>query len=182
MLSKEQLEKIANPVQADIGGTQSPIVTQMAIELLSLREISDDLKKPDPLVRELRRLLEVSESDVSYLGRQLAELKALEPFKYAVVGGDGEDVGTTKSLSDAEYMAIRYGGNVVPLFTASKPEEVNNFADIKCYSCSRLITIHQHAEADGFCPYCDAEIDLDGKEAGISNEFLTAAKPAEDKC
>lgn len=37
MLSKEQLEKIANPGENDIGGTQSPIVTQMAAELLDLR-------------------------------------------------------------------------------------------------------------------------------------------------
>lgn len=37
MLSREQLEKIANPVPADIGGSQSPIVTQMAAELLDLR-------------------------------------------------------------------------------------------------------------------------------------------------
>ncbi|WP_145544558.1 hypothetical protein [Yersinia massiliensis] len=51
MLSKEQLEKIANPVPADIGGAQSPIVTQMAIELLesraellSLREQLAELK------------------------------------------------------------------------------------------------------------------------------------------
>ncbi|EOF8761000.1 TPA: hypothetical protein ACTR19_004637, partial [Yersinia enterocolitica] len=57
------------------------------------------------------------------LREQIAELKAVEPFKYTVVGGDGEDIGTTKSLSDAEYMAIRYGGNVVPLFTAAKPAE-----------------------------------------------------------
>lgn len=44
MLSKEQLEKIANPVPADIGGTQSPIVTEMAMELLSLREQLAELK------------------------------------------------------------------------------------------------------------------------------------------
>ncbi|CNI15329.1 Uncharacterised protein [Yersinia frederiksenii] len=44
MLSKEQLEKIANPVPTDIGGTQSHIVTQMAIELLSLREQIAELK------------------------------------------------------------------------------------------------------------------------------------------
>ncbi|EOZ3196059.1 hypothetical protein ACQL2C_004531 [Yersinia enterocolitica] len=60
------------------------------------------------------------------LREQLAELKALPPFKYTVVGGDGEDIGTTKSLSDAEYMAIRYGGNVVPLFTAAKPAGESN--------------------------------------------------------
>ncbi|CNK93719.1 hypothetical protein [Yersinia kristensenii] len=44
MLSKEQLEKIANPVPADIGGTQNLIVTEMAIELLSLREQLAELK------------------------------------------------------------------------------------------------------------------------------------------
>lgn len=38
MLSKEQLEKIANQGPVDIGGAQNPIVTEMATELLSLRE------------------------------------------------------------------------------------------------------------------------------------------------
>ncbi|HDL6888328.1 TPA: hypothetical protein PXL93_004337 [Yersinia enterocolitica] len=60
-------------------------------------------------------------TELRSLREQLAELKALEPFKFAVVDGDGEDIGTTKSLSDAEYMAIRYRGNIVPLFTAAKP-------------------------------------------------------------
>ncbi|WP_145554893.1 hypothetical protein [Yersinia canariae] len=36
-LTEQQLQKIANPGESDIGGTQSPIVTQMATELLSLR-------------------------------------------------------------------------------------------------------------------------------------------------
>ncbi|HDM8411175.1 TPA: polyphosphate kinase [Yersinia enterocolitica] len=38
MLSKEQLEKIANQGPVDIGGAQNPIVTEMAAELRSLRE------------------------------------------------------------------------------------------------------------------------------------------------
>ncbi|HHH1510517.1 TPA: hypothetical protein ACPY8A_000205 [Yersinia enterocolitica] len=49
MLSKEQLEKIANPVPADIGGTQNPIVTEMAIELLSLRKQLAELKALEPI-------------------------------------------------------------------------------------------------------------------------------------
>lgn len=32
--------------------------------------------------------------------------------------------------------------------------------DITCYSCRRFITFQEHAEADGFCPYCDVEIEL----------------------
>ncbi|EPT3171639.1 hypothetical protein WFK89_15385 [Yersinia enterocolitica] len=49
MLSKEQLEKIANPGQADIGGAQNPIVTEMATELLSLREQLAELKALEPV-------------------------------------------------------------------------------------------------------------------------------------
>ncbi|HEN3466877.1 TPA: hypothetical protein ACPZQN_004636 [Yersinia enterocolitica] len=49
MLSEEQLEKIANPVPADIGGTQSKIVTEMAMELLSLREQLAELKQQKPI-------------------------------------------------------------------------------------------------------------------------------------
>ncbi|EQB9711665.1 hypothetical protein ACYZDC_001141 [Yersinia enterocolitica] len=45
MLSEEQLEKIANPGPVDIGGTQSPIVTQMAIELLESRAESLSLRE-----------------------------------------------------------------------------------------------------------------------------------------
>ncbi|MHA3727991.1 hypothetical protein ACX1IS_13725 [Yersinia enterocolitica] len=44
MLSKEQLEKIANQGPVDIGGAQNPIVTEMATELLSLREQMAELK------------------------------------------------------------------------------------------------------------------------------------------
>ncbi|ELW8977610.1 hypothetical protein SIN39_004125 [Yersinia enterocolitica] len=44
MLSKEQLEKIANQGPVDIGGAQNPIVTEMATELLSLREQLAELK------------------------------------------------------------------------------------------------------------------------------------------
>lgn len=32
---------------------------------------------------------------------------------------------------------------------------------IICWSCKKTITLTQHAEADGFCPLCDAEIELE---------------------
>ncbi|UCS82811.1 hypothetical protein vBYenSP400_21 [Yersinia phage vB_YenS_P400] len=48
MLSKEQLEKIANQGPVDIGGAQNPIVTEMATELLSLREQLAELKALEP--------------------------------------------------------------------------------------------------------------------------------------
>lgn len=45
MLSKEQLEKIANPLPVDVGGAQNPIVTEMAIELLESRAESLSLRE-----------------------------------------------------------------------------------------------------------------------------------------
>ncbi|HEN3625411.1 TPA: hypothetical protein U5E31_002057 [Yersinia enterocolitica] len=51
MLSEEQLEKIANPGPVDIGGAQNPIVTEMATELLSLREQLAELKQQKPIGR-----------------------------------------------------------------------------------------------------------------------------------
>ncbi|EKN6106275.1 hypothetical protein DVQ18_20080 [Yersinia enterocolitica] len=48
MLSKEQLEKIANQGPVDIGGAQNPIVTEMATELLSLREQMEVLNNLSP--------------------------------------------------------------------------------------------------------------------------------------
>ncbi|HHW4180227.1 TPA: hypothetical protein ACUVA9_004299 [Yersinia enterocolitica] len=55
---------------------------------------------------------------------------------------------------------------------------MGNVEAITCYSCRRFITFQQHAEADGFCPYCDVEIELDDKDAEMITESLTAAKPA----
>lgn len=94
MLSKEQLEKIANPGAADIGGTQSPIVTQMAIELLESRAESLSLRE------------------------QLAELKALPPVGY--VGNSDLYALSTGTLGCiAPYNAFEG----IPLFTAAKPAE-----------------------------------------------------------
>ena len=49
MLSREQLEKIANQGPVDIGGVQNPIVTEMATELISLREQLAELKALQPV-------------------------------------------------------------------------------------------------------------------------------------
>lgn len=41
--------------------------------------------------------------------------------------------------------------------------------DITCYSCRRFITFQQHAEADGFCPYCGVEIELTPSTLAVPN-------------
>ncbi|ENJ8187577.1 hypothetical protein ACVQFJ_004112 [Yersinia enterocolitica] len=95
MLSKEQLEKIANPGAADIGGTQSPIVTQMAIELLESRAESLSLRE------------------------QLAELKALDPVAWILNHGDGSSH-IEKDKRVADMFEIFAGNKTIPLFTAAK--------------------------------------------------------------
>ncbi|MFV8801342.1 zinc-ribbon domain-containing protein [Yersinia sp. LJYL362] len=64
------------------------------------------------------------------------------------------------------YMAGWNACRDAMLFTTAKPitlgaEDVNHKVDITCYSCRRFITFQQHAEADGFCPYCNVEIELE---------------------
>ncbi|EPA8164529.1 hypothetical protein ACQ69I_001736 [Yersinia enterocolitica] len=98
---------------------------EIARQLLSLREqlvllqgISDNLKKPDPLVRELRKLLEVSERDVLFLRNELAELKAFISNECFII--DPED---DENCIRAEYHT-KYG----ELFTAAKPSVENDIA------------------------------------------------------
>ena len=106
MLSKEQLEKIANPGAADIGGTQSPIVTQMAIELLESRAESLSLRE------------------------QLAELRALEPFGYidSVRTDNWNYINLKGETSTVAFISKTADGLMrkdyaMPLFTAAKPAE-----------------------------------------------------------
>ncbi|MDN0093946.1 hypothetical protein [Yersinia rohdei] len=98
MLSKEQLEKIANPGPADIGGAQNPIVTEMAIELLESRAESLSLRE------------------------QLAELKALPPIGQIVLSdydSDGTRTVRVACLHDQADWDNFQDGTL--LFTESKP-------------------------------------------------------------
>ncbi|HEC1651719.1 TPA: hypothetical protein R1156_003687 [Yersinia enterocolitica] len=83
MLSEEQLEKIANPGPVDIGGTQNPIVTEMATELLSLREQLAELKAwatNRAITDDARENENYTTLKIDYRQRQLRELlKAAKP-------------------------------------------------------------------------------------------------------
>ncbi|EPR2253402.1 hypothetical protein ACU01S_002519 [Yersinia enterocolitica] len=111
MLSKEQLEKIANPGPSDIGGAQSPIVTEMATELLSLRE---QLAEKEERLCRLRTSLEIEMKGHEAAERQLAELKALPPFAYATHRNTGVMWFVKDKPMCSEFVGI-------PLFTAAKP-------------------------------------------------------------
>ncbi|EKN6271906.1 hypothetical protein DVP66_00290 [Yersinia enterocolitica] len=77
MLSKEQLEKIANQGPVDIGGAQNPIVTEMATELLSLREQFAELKEwatNRAITDDARENENYTTLKIDYRQRQLREL------------------------------------------------------------------------------------------------------------
>ncbi|HFF8640438.1 TPA: hypothetical protein ACGE8N_001753 [Yersinia enterocolitica] len=97
MLSKEQLEKIANQGPVDIGGAQNPIVTEMATELLSLREQLAELKTLEPF----------------------GYIDAVHNWNYINLKSE---LNTVAFISKTPDGLIRpdYG---MPLFTAAKPAE-----------------------------------------------------------
>lgn len=55
---------------------------------------------------------------------------------------------------EAELAALKAESEIIPVIT--------------CYSCRKEMTRDQHAEADGFCPHCDVEIELDEEDKIIT--------------
>lgn len=55
---------------------------------------------------------------------------------------------------EAELAALKAESEIIPVIT--------------CYSCRKEMTRDQHAEADGLCPHCDVEIELDEEDKIIT--------------
>lgn len=103
MLSKEQLEKIANQGPVDIGGAQNPIVTEMATELLSLREQMAELKALPPFSWGL-----ADKDGNAYLSE-------------CCIGDEGCMIDEAEAYN--YELEPEHHIHAVPLFTASKPAE-----------------------------------------------------------
>lgn len=61
----------------------------------------------------------------------------------------------------------------LPLYAAPVLPKQPESESIMCWSCKKTITLTQRAEADGFCPLCDAEIELESAQPVIpeQNDF-----------
>ncbi|HDW8050323.1 TPA: hypothetical protein RM804_001873 [Yersinia enterocolitica] len=103
MLSKEQLEKIANQGPVDIGGAQNPIVTEMATELLSLREQMAELKALPPFSWGL-----ADKDGNAYLSE-------------CCIGDEGCMIDEAEAYN--YELEPEHHIHAVPLFTAAKPAE-----------------------------------------------------------
>lgn len=61
-------------------------------------------------------------------------------------------------------------GAGTPLYAAPVLPKQPESESIICWSCKKTITLTQHAEADGFCPLCDAEIELEPAQPVIPEQ------------
>ncbi|CNK49441.1 Uncharacterised protein [Yersinia enterocolitica] len=172
MLSKEQLEKIANPVAADIGGTQSPIVTEMAIGLLSLSEqLEAERQRADALQTErdeFRRRLKLERSILEDTEKQLAELKALPAIPKELFE-IGELIRTQDNrITDQPFFAVMVKREII----SSEDHDYDRICWVENQSgdyCEATDTQHRRLEAiyqgkyevrDGWDRYAMKEIDV----------------------
>ncbi|WP_186368216.1 polyphosphate kinase [Yersinia rochesterensis] len=152
MLSKEQLEKIANQGPVDVGGTQNPIITEMATELLSLRE---QLEAANKIITHKEWLIGLAKDEhESTIARaesaeqQLEALKALPPVAEVVSKfGDPEAFGEREIKLLIDLRGVPYG---TQLFTAAKPSAlprhtfsmlVNELRDVPAIGCKRELIV-----------------------------------------
>ncbi len=66
--------------------------------------------------------------------------------------------------TDSDFVGLgesTHGIHSTPLYAAPVLPKQPESESIICWSCKKTITLTQHAEADGFCPLCDAEIELE---------------------
>jgi len=123
-------------------------------------------------IHELKILPEYFESVVS--GKKKAELRRNDRHFSA---GDklllrewsleheysGRFVGCTiTDIADVSSLAKGYVLLSIEFPVLSGPDDVDHF---ECWSCHKVVTYKQLAEADGFCPFCYAEIELQLKPA-----------------
>ena len=111
------------------------------------------------------------------------EMAALRRFWECATDGEGYDVeksmmqrlaemGLVHRKSGAYYMATEFGLYVLGEYTMERAaqldggQEGSKVENVKsCWSCGRVYTNAQRANADGHCPHCSAEVVQDGSES-----------------
>lgn len=88
-----------------------------------------------------------------------AALDLLSHGQAALIHKDAE----TTTFIEEEYR------DVVPLFTYAPAVASGE----NCWSCGKFFTYAQHSECDGYCPHCDAPVDLDEGEEGTAPPATT---------
>nr|WP_279079308.1 hypothetical protein [Hafnia alvei] len=75
--------------------------------------------------------------------------------------------------TDSDFVGLgesTHGIHSTPLYAAPVLPKHPESESIICWSCKKTITLTQHAEADGFCPLCDAEIELEPAQPVIPEQ------------
>ncbi|MEI7177073.1 protein Eaa [Pectobacterium carotovorum] len=95
---------------------------------------------------------------------QLAELRRQEPVGAFHIT-DGEVEATTDYCAPGKF-PIQNG--LLEVYARPAPPAASQPVSsemIECWSCKKALTLQQRLEADGMCPHCDAEIELDDAPA-----------------
>ncbi|MEG7665073.1 hypothetical protein [Hafnia paralvei] len=110
----------------------------------------------------------VGSSEIVLMARQLLAYEQAAEHPAARITWDGSEFSVSNVSED-----FLYGGTAVYLAPVlpKQPESES----IICWSCKKTITLTQHAEADGFCPLCDAEIELEPTQPVIPEQIEPAA-------
>ena len=132
---------------------------------LKAKEVVTIFSEIDRLSDSVKHLrIEVSASDAAFLEMKKQHSKQfdrcrelsgkLEAERQRSAGSEEELHKALHREKAAERKLLAAQGEIAALKGDQVPV-------ITCYSCRKVMTRDEHAEADGFCPHCDVEIELD---------------------
>ncbi|MFV8869575.1 hypothetical protein [Serratia fonticola] len=169
-ISTERLRKIVSGSDfvADVGGKQSETVTEIARELLAVREAQ-------PVASTTKSNIDAVLSGVStviwpvrcFKGGIRVDLYTAPPAP-AVPGELLDAMAEVIRISDRDHEAWDRAKAAI---SACQPDGE------KCWSCGKYFTYAQHSECDGYCPHCNAPVDLDDEDQPSQ---VVPVEPTED--
>ncbi|WP_157960978.1 hypothetical protein [Rahnella sp. AN3-3W3] len=141
-----------DPLECDnanlVWNVQQLKIVNLTKQLEAERQRAD---KSDAMLSECLESLKAAEKELGIRSHQLVKADAsVADLEKRLRCTEETLIAVNDLLTAAEARVKELKGEQVPVIT--------------CYSCRKVMTRNQHAEADGFCPYCDVEIELDEDE------------------
>ncbi|SVR96324.1 Eaa1 [Klebsiella pneumoniae] len=164
-LTREQTQQIidaADAVISALAGTNDEVHKDDTDKMIRLWDDLNDRYAPPEVVRELARMA----------------LAAMESEPVAWIWQYREQWHVTSDPRRAEFVAKDGDVEVFPLYRHAQPGPVVDREPVEesvtCWSCRNEVEISAIGDRDGYCPICDAPIDLD-------EEPYTSPQPAPER-
>ncbi|CAI1970305.1 hypothetical protein [Serratia marcescens] len=127
-------------------------------------------------------------AELNYNRRRIAELEDMLDTQSAPIQSSGtqpavwvmsddltdDTIISTPAYTNKSEAEARTIGALTPLYTATTVASGEN-----CWTCGKFFTYEQHSECDGYCPHCDAPVDLDEGREGSAPLAPLDAQPVE---